>query len=304
MIGCRDIAGWVSGLLLMVACGASSAQTTVMYVHTDALGSVVAMTDASGALVETTREYEPYGEQLVPAIKDGPGYTGHVQDAATGLTYMQQRYYDPVTGRFLSVDPVTAYDQPILAFNRYAYAANNPYKFRDPDGRFIDTIADVGFIVYSGYKLATEPSWTNAAALGADVVGAAIPGVTGLGAGFRAAAHGADVAKGASNIAENAAKGKAGEAATRANLGDKVAGEQVTFKTSDGTRTRADFVTTDRGVVETKTGGATLSTGQTKLKADIDAGRQVTPVGRNAEKAGLPAGQPTTMKSCTVDRQC
>ena len=43
------------------------------------------------------------------------------------------------------------------------------------------------------------------------------------------------------------------------------------LKTSDGTRTRADFVTTDKGVVETKTGGAQLSIGQSKLKADVDA---------------------------------
>ena len=135
MTGFRDIAGWVAALLLMVACGASSAQTTVKYVHTDALGSVVAMTDASGALVETTREYEPYGEQLVPAIKDGPGYTGHVQDAATGLTYMQQRYYDPEIGRFLSIDPVTASSETGGNFNRYKYASNNPYRFIDPDGR-------------------------------------------------------------------------------------------------------------------------------------------------------------------------
>lgn len=38
-------------------------------------------------------------------------------------------------GVFLSVDPVTAHDQPLTAFNRYRYANNNPYKFTDPDGR-------------------------------------------------------------------------------------------------------------------------------------------------------------------------
>jgi uncharacterized protein RhaS with RHS repeats len=48
---------------------------------------------------------------------------------------MQQRYYDPQIGRFLSVDPVTAYSNPVGAFNRYWYANNNPYKFTDPDGR-------------------------------------------------------------------------------------------------------------------------------------------------------------------------
>ena len=112
-----------------------AAQTTVKYVHTDALGSVVAMTDASGAVVDEHREYEAYGQQLTPAVQDGPGYTGHVQDAATGLTYMQQRYYDPAIGRFLSTDPVTALSNPTSLFNRYRYAANNPYRFTDPDGR-------------------------------------------------------------------------------------------------------------------------------------------------------------------------
>jgi RHS repeat-associated protein len=58
-----------------------------------------------------------------------------VQDAATGLTYMQQRYYDPLLGRFLSVDPVTAYENPINAFNAYWYASGSPYRFFDPDGR-------------------------------------------------------------------------------------------------------------------------------------------------------------------------
>jgi hypothetical protein len=103
-------------------------------------------------------------------------------------------------------------------------------------------------------------------------------------------------------LQKNVAQGKAGEAATRAKYGDKIAGEQVTFKTSDGTRTRIDFVTKDKGVVETKTGNANLSTGQSKLFDDVNAGREVTPVGQNATRAGLESGKPTTLKSCTLDR--
>ena len=49
---------------------------------------------------------------------------------------MQQRYYDPGIPRFLSVDPVAASPTTGSNFNRYKYAANNPYRFRDPDGRY------------------------------------------------------------------------------------------------------------------------------------------------------------------------
>jgi len=114
---------------------ATSAYTT-KYQHTDALGTPIAVTSQSRALLETS-EYEPFGQQVnaVGAAKNGPGYTGHVQDAATGLTYMQQRYYDPMCGCFLSVDPVAANLNTGASFNRYNYASNSPYKFADPDGR-------------------------------------------------------------------------------------------------------------------------------------------------------------------------
>lgn len=46
-----------------------------------------------------------------------------------------QRYYDPMIGRFLSVDPVSADVTTGANFNRYKYASNNPYRFIDPDGR-------------------------------------------------------------------------------------------------------------------------------------------------------------------------
>ena len=102
--------------------------------RTDALGSPVAGTDEVGALVVRTT-YEPYGAAL-NRTADGVGYGGQVMDAATGLVSMQQRYYDPAIGRFLSTDPVAADGNTGGNFNRYAYANNNPYRFIDPDGRY------------------------------------------------------------------------------------------------------------------------------------------------------------------------
>ena len=106
---------------------------TLTYQHTDALGTPVAKTNASRTVVERS-EYEPYGKLLNHPLEDGPGYTGHVSDAATGLSYMQQRYYDPGIGTFLSVDPVTV-SSAGGNFNRYWYANDNPYRLTDPDGR-------------------------------------------------------------------------------------------------------------------------------------------------------------------------
>jgi RHS repeat-associated protein len=107
---------------------------TYRYLHTDGLGSALMETDATQTVLERS-EYEPYGSLTNRAERDDVGFTGHRQDASTGLTYMQQRYYDPQVGRFLSVDPVTPLEQPVGMFNRFVYSLNNPYKFNDPDGR-------------------------------------------------------------------------------------------------------------------------------------------------------------------------
>ncbi|MCW0410567.1 hypothetical protein NB709_000443 [Xanthomonas sacchari] len=129
-----------SAISLLVAFGASA--QTVRYIHTDGLGSVVLVTDKDRNTVERS-EYEPYGSLLNRAVSDGPGYTGHIMDAATGFTYMQQRYYDPSIGSFLSTDPVTASANEDSHFNRYRYATNNPYKFTDPDGRQEEPIDEI-----------------------------------------------------------------------------------------------------------------------------------------------------------------
>ncbi|MBD9468385.1 RHS repeat-associated core domain-containing protein [Pseudoxanthomonas sp. PXM01] len=112
----------------------ASSSSSAKFYHTDALGSPIAVTNQAGTVIERN-DYEPYGAVIGKPNYQGIGYTGHVQDAATKLTYMQQRYYDSQVGLFLSVDPVTAHSDPVGMFNRYKYAANNPYRFVDPDGR-------------------------------------------------------------------------------------------------------------------------------------------------------------------------
>jgi RHS repeat-associated protein len=83
----------------------------------------------------TRTRYEPYGGRAAGTNPARVGFTGHVNDPDIGLVYMQQRYYEPIAGRFLSVDPVTTDAKTGDSFNRYAYGNNNPYKYTDPDGR-------------------------------------------------------------------------------------------------------------------------------------------------------------------------
>lgn len=114
----------------------ASGVAVVRYIHTDGLGSPVAKSDANGNLIANSRtRYEPYGMTVAGTSIPTIGFTGHVNDADTGLTYMQQRYYDPVAGRFLSEDPVLTDSNTGASFNRYVYANNNPYRYIDPDGR-------------------------------------------------------------------------------------------------------------------------------------------------------------------------
>lgn len=126
---------YLAGSLIATrAWNAAQPAYVVKYQHTDALGSPVAVTNQSGAVIER-HDYEPYGSIIGKPTYSGIGYTGHVMDGVTGLTYMQQRYYDQSIGRFLSVDPVTARDGDYRHFNRYVYAYGNPYRYIDSDGR-------------------------------------------------------------------------------------------------------------------------------------------------------------------------
>jgi len=131
---------WLRRLFVLLLCFAATpsyAIETITYYHTDGLGSPVAGTDTSGALI-WKEDYKPYGERIrkqIESDKNTRWFTGHPEDKETGLTYAGARFYDSVTGRFLAVDPVGFKEDNLQMFNRYAYANNNPYKYVDPDGQ-------------------------------------------------------------------------------------------------------------------------------------------------------------------------
>ena len=77
--------------------------TDTYYYHADGLGSITAMTDTTGKIVQAY-EYDSFGNlhDNMNAIKQPYTYTGREWDKETGLYYYRARYYDPVVGRFIS----------------------------------------------------------------------------------------------------------------------------------------------------------------------------------------------------------
>ncbi len=119
-------------------------EAAVVYFHNDISGSPMVATDASGAVL-WKENYRPYGERLnnqASGTAAQTGFTGKPFDAATGLSYMGARYYNPMLGRFMGVDPVGFKEENIHSFNRYAYANNNPYRYVDPDGNSVELQCD------------------------------------------------------------------------------------------------------------------------------------------------------------------
>ena len=76
------------------------------------MGSVTALTDATGASVGRVR-YSAFGVPQSSGVNESAvSFTGHQFDAATGLFYARARYYDPALGRFLSQDLEPAVNPP------------------------------------------------------------------------------------------------------------------------------------------------------------------------------------------------
>lgn len=102
------------------------------YYHADGLGSIVALTDKHGNVVQRY-DYDSFGnlEQQGESIEQPFTYTARELDQETGLYYYRARYYDPQVGRFVSKDPIGFEGGDN---NLYGYVQNNSVNATDPSG--------------------------------------------------------------------------------------------------------------------------------------------------------------------------
>jgi RHS repeat-associated protein len=113
----------------------SGAQTSTLYVHQDAIGSVIGATRQDGRAA-FLRTFTPFGEteQLQSFELVSRGFGGHEFDAELGLINARGRILDPKVGRFLSPDPLFTSVFKREDLNGYSYAWNNPLRIVDPSG--------------------------------------------------------------------------------------------------------------------------------------------------------------------------
>ena len=64
----------------------------------------------------------------------------YISPAETGLYYLNSRYYDPETCRFINADSYVATGQGIVSYNMFAYGLNNPINFKDPSGHIPESV--------------------------------------------------------------------------------------------------------------------------------------------------------------------
>ena len=128
-----------------------TATSAFEYAHRDHLGSVEAVTDASGNEL-VVLGHDPYGERRKPhwtgqlteseietllgahGERVSRGFTRHEHLDRTGLIHMNGRMYDPRLGRFLSPDPIVGDPTSSQSWNLYSYVGNNPLSHVDPTG--------------------------------------------------------------------------------------------------------------------------------------------------------------------------
>jgi RHS repeat-associated protein len=146
---------------------------TMQYVAKDHLGSVMALYDTTRTLIEEF-SYDAWGRRRNPtnwtytsvptATNTRHGFTGHEHLDKYALINMNGRVYDPVTGRFLSPDPVLQDPANAQNYNKYSYVLNNPLKYTDPSGNVITGGVTLNFApdvkgVSRRMSMASERAW-------------------------------------------------------------------------------------------------------------------------------------------------
>jgi RHS repeat-associated protein len=107
----------------------------VQVYHTDGLGSVRALTDANGNVIQTYQT-DAFGvpTQTQESSSQPFQFTGQQRDASTGLYYLRARMDDPTIGRFMIRDMLPLPPPQPALLHQYAYVQANPATFANSSG--------------------------------------------------------------------------------------------------------------------------------------------------------------------------
>jgi RHS repeat-associated protein len=118
---------------------ATNNEWKLSYLLTDHLGSVVAVTNGTGALISKQR-YLPFGGErtnIGTISQTDYGYTGQREIDKVGLIDYKARFYSSYITQFSQPDSIVPDLYNPQAFNRYSYVLNNPVRYNDPTGHQI-----------------------------------------------------------------------------------------------------------------------------------------------------------------------
>ncbi len=192
------------------AIGFKFAGNTYIY-RRNLMGDVTHIYTTDGTLV-ARYVYDAWGNHRIITNVDNIGtinpirYRGYYYDTETDLYYLEARYYDPETGRFISQDSIDfLVPDHLTGLNLYAYCNNNPIMYTDPSGCFAITTAIIigaivgavvggtigGVVTYNSAKKSGATGGellgkTILGVLGGAVIGGAIGAAIGYGVGYLA----------------------------------------------------------------------------------------------------------------------
>ena len=149
-------------------------QEHLFYLY-NAQGDVIAIIDDYAERV-VNYEYSAWGELLsVTGSKaDTVGtlnpfrYRGYCYDTETGLYYLNSRYYDPVTQRFVNGDKYASSGTGIIGFNMFTYCLNDPILLADNSGTRPDISGDLR-------KESSEQRWISLGYINSSIKGKPLP---------------------------------------------------------------------------------------------------------------------------------
>ena len=123
----------------------------------DAWGNIISVTNASGVEV---------GDSHIAKIQPFR-YRSYYYDTDSGFYYLQSRYYDPVTHRFINADTqISGVGGEIIGCNMYAYGNNNPVNQYDPDGHWPKLLEKAAKVVAVAAVVVTAVAVVTVATVG------------------------------------------------------------------------------------------------------------------------------------------